>query len=1488
MNRLKIHLLGPFRVMLDGAPRTHFESKTTRALLAYLAVAPRVHQRRDLSNLLWEGQTGLANLRTTLTRLRRALGTQQTKSILLATRHTLQLTPEYPIWVDALEVERLLAAVEAHAHMQLHHCPRCIDLLTQISELFAGEFLADVYVENQNFEEWHSFQQEKYHRLLMQVLETLTEHHQQQGNYYAAESSARRQLALEPWHETAHRQLMHALHASGHRSAALVQYETCRHILATKLSAEPTPETIMLYEQVQSGKLTGIIGEPRNPYKGLRAFEEWDAPDFFGREGLIKKLLARLTPSPESGCGGRFLAIVGPSGSGKSSLVKAGLIPALRRGTLPGSEKWRIVQMLPGTHPLDDLAAALWQDAETDLSGKKVVSQHDLAVQLRCDERGLLQAVETVLPTQQTAELLLVIDQFEELFTLVEDEIERAHFLQSLQIAVTDPNSHLRVIIMLRADFYGRPMQYADFGNLLCRHDEPVLPLLPDELAQAIIGPSARVGVELEPGLAAVIAGDFSVQTGALSLLQYALTELFKRRQDGGRHYGGILTQAAYQTTGGVSGALNRRAEELYQELNEADQEVTRQVFLRLVTLGEGVEDTRRRALRSELESLSTSNPQYFGKLSISSSGIENGDWGLEIGRILDVFGAARLLTFDYSLLTGEPTVEVAHEALLQAWGRLRVWLDEYREAIRRQRRLSTAAAEWARTGRGTAFLSNGGRLDQYMALNGAAELALTFLEADFLQASLDGREKRRVAEAVRQAREAALEKRAKNQLLWLTAFAFRQRQIAQREAAVSRSLNLVTSAQLALKEKDTDLALALALEANRISDPPPQVQLMLADAAYAPGTHRLFCGHAGPVRDVATTPDGRLVLSASVDQTLILWDLASGERLRHLKGHTGPINGVAISPDGKTALSGASDKNLILWCLDTGEIIRRFGNHHFDGHASAVQKVVIHPDGKNALSGASDNSLILWDMDTGKPLRRLEGHTDAVLSLAISPDGKTALSGSADRSVIYWDLSSGEIIYHFVGHTDALEAYLTGQGHVDSVWGVAFSLDGGKGISVAQDYRIIVWDLAAGEQISLSEPIKIGLTSLALSPDGRTVLSGQLDGQIAFFDPATGESPRQLKGHTGRIHALTFTPDNRRALSGADDGTLRLWNLHSGVEMRQLYDERIGCSVAISPDGQIGLMGLFDCTVALWDYESGEILRYLHGHSEYVLAGAYFTPDGKRVVSGSGNMLGVSEDNTVRVWDVATGEEIRRFEGHTDKLWNVAVGPNGRYVASSSHDGTLRLWDIQTGAGQVLYDAFPQAMRSAAFSPDGASILFSLAKGQSETPDYRLCLIDISSITLASTGSDVQTERKIRHFEGYQETVGNVAFSPDGRLALSGSNDASLILWDVATGRPVHWLIGHTTSVLSVAFGPDGKLAASCDISGEVLLWDVAAGTLLRRYTGHDEYAIEVVFTPNGKTLLSVASDNTVREWLVDASQERLLDWIAVNRYVPELTHEH
>jgi serine/threonine protein kinase/ABC-type glycerol-3-phosphate transport system substrate-binding protein len=533
-------------------------------------------------------------------------------------------------------------------------------------------------------------------------------------------------------------------------------------------------------------------GPIRNPYKGLRAFLEADAGDFFGREGVTKRLIRSLA---ENDPAARFLAVVGPSGSGKSSVVRAGLVPALRRGVIPGSERWYVIEVLPGRHPMREI--------ETALLSVAVEPPPSLMEELERDELGLVRAVDRVLP-ETDAELVIVFDQLEEVFTLIDDDVERSHVLASLRAAALEPESRVRVVTTLRADFYDAPLSVPGFGDLLAARTEAITPMRPEELERAIVAPADHAGLVVEPRLVAEMIAEVADRPGVLPLLQYALTELAEGAREG------VLTLEAYLRIGRVSGALARRAEHLYEPMNEAARDACRQLFLRLVTLGEGTEDTRRRVRRSEL-------------LTLADSRAMDG--------VIETYGRHRLLTFDRDPDTREPTVEIAHEALLREWVRLRDWIEDAREQLRLAARVSTAAAEWIQADRAADYLLTGGRLAQAEEELGSDAIRLTETERGYVDASLARREAEGETERTRRAREVRLEHRSRKRLrslvavlaaatlvaASLTAVAVNRSREADRRSDEATVLGL-TGAALSNLQTDPDLSLQLALQAVHLS----------------------------------------------------------------------------------------------------------------------------------------------------------------------------------------------------------------------------------------------------------------------------------------------------------------------------------------------------------------------------------------------------------------------------------------------------------------------------------------------------------------------------------------------------------------------------------------------------------------------------------------------------------------------------------------------
>lgn len=1166
------------------------------------------------------------------------------------------------------------------------------------------------------------------------------------------------------------------------------------------------------------------LPEPVNPYKGLRPFAEADAADFFGREVLVDLMVEDLSSSepPRS----NFLILVGPSGSGKSSAVNAGLIPALKRDALPNSSKWFFTEMEPGIHPLEELEAALLRVA--------VNPPESLLSQLKEDKRGLLRAVKRVLPSDEDIELLLYIDQFEELFTLCDDEAIRTQFMDMIIEVAKEPNSRLRIVTSLRADFYDRPLMYVDMGILVRQCSRVIVPMTDEEVQRVITGPAERVGVALEPQLTAKILADVRAQPGMLPLLQYALTELFEFRK------GRLLRLQTYLERGGVQGALARRADDIFLSLDETGRESARQLFLRLVTLGEGIDDTRRRVLRSTLATL-----------------------GPDIEHVISAFGSARLLTFDRDTETREPTVEVAHEALIREWARLRSWLDNSRDDVRTQRRLSAAAKEWGNADRDSSYLLTGFRLTQFEEWINSTDFSLSLVEADYFNASIQQRTKREADEAARKEREEKLERRSQNVLQALvvvavlaagisSVFALNAR-AAQRQAELrqqqNQSLNLATGAQLALADDDTDQAVILALAAATQSDEPPtQVLRSLSEAVLSPGTRRVYADQAGNITAVAFTFDGTRVLSSSTDGTVILHDRRTGQIIHELNEHDGEVLDIALDGRGSRALTVGEDGRVLLWDLQTGDVIREF-----EGHTTSITSVNFSPTAERLAAGAEDGTAIIWNTQDGNIEQRLEnGHDGAITDLTYTPDGDRLITAGADAKMVSWFPETGNRARVYLGHSGRINR-------------ISVSADGSLIASAAAvDNAVFIWNVENGTLQRRLVGHADQPWDVAFGPTNERVATASQDGSVRIWDGVTGEQIARYLGHNAGVTAVAYSPDGLNILSGGQSGQIRLWDTKSGAELVRFIDHNQPIySVDYSPDGRLAASGSWDTTLTIWDVQTNRTLRSFGqigninpdlGHTDWVVE-VDFTSDGAQILSSS-------YDGRVLRWDVNSGEIVQEYDAGI-KLWSSALTPDERLVAAGGEDGTLKLWDFETGELLADLDSHTGPVRGVGFNQDGTRLLSGAGIDQTvvvwDTASYEPLVV----------------------FEGHDEWLWHVQFMPDGERALSSSSDGQILMWNTVTGELMRSYVGHEGPVVNFDISPDGEQFISASSDTSVRSWDVTTGRELSRFSGHGSTVWSVALGPDAESAITGSGDTTARLWDISFSREQLIDFAQNNRYI-------
>lgn len=696
---------------------------------------------------------------------------------------------------------------------------------------------------------------------------------------------------------------------------------------------------------------------------------------------------------------------------------------------------------------------------------------------------------------------------------------------------------------------------------------------------------------------------------------------------------------------------------------------------------------------------------------------------------------------------------------------------------------------------------------------------------------------------------------------LYLFFDAREQRILAQREAEVSSSVALAAGARDALSNDKYDLALSLALQSMEIENPPVLAPQSLIDAAYSPGTRRLFAGHSSWVWGTDYNPNGQTIVSGGEQGELFLWDIETGEIVRRFEGHEGAVNEIVFNADGTRLVSGADDKTVRVWDVETGEELLKIET------PSDVWAVAISPDGEKIMSGSIDGKVLLWDANTGEQLDDFtakddrEGHNGKPLwVIAFSPDGQKALSAGEDNQIIVWDMATATAQYHLTGHTQAI---MDGR----------FSPDGTKIITASRDTSLILWNMETGSQIRRFNGHRSGASAADFSPDGQSIISGGWDNTLILWDAENANIVRQFYGHTGGVTRTIFSPDGQHVISSSYDNNLRLWDIQGALEVLRLSDDTAINSVVYSPDGSQFVSGAIDGHAVLWDAESGEVIRAFEAVLDASITNRAqkddidalaFSPDGKYLLMGL-----YSAD--VLLWDVESGDLITTFTDHDRRITNVAFSPDGKRALSADEGGIIKLWDVdQTsdGFGQTLVNFNDHRNRADAitFTPDGQHVL-------SGGHDRTIMLWD------------AETGEVIREYTGHTDAILDLEFTPDGTHFASSSWDTTARYWNTESGEILGTFTGHISGIHSVSLSEDGTRLLTASEDGSIRLWEIERASEVFRFDGHASAVREVTYSPDGTHFLSGGRDNRVIVWSLPLHPQQLVQWVRENRYVRDLT---
>jgi WD40 repeat protein/DNA-binding SARP family transcriptional activator len=1097
------------------------------------------------------------------------------------------------------------------------------------------------------------------------------------------------------------------------------------------------------------------------PFKGLACFDVADTRYFFGRERLVAELVSQAVGTP-------LLGVVGPSGSGKSSVVRAGLLPALASGVLPGIDEWPQVLIRPGEHPMRELRSC--------------------GLEMRRDDR-----------------VVLAVDQFEETFTACRDEAERAAFIDALARRSREAGG--LVVLAVRADFYARCAAYPTLAKLLGPNHVLVGPMEREDLRRAIERPAQRAGLIVEPDLVDALLADVEDEPGALPLLSTALLELWQRRD--GRH----LLHATYERTGGVRGAVARLAEEAFGQLDPAQQAVARTVLLRLAGEDTGGAVVRRRVGLAELESAS----------------------GDDVARVLALLTDRRLLTMSAT------TVEVAHEALLREWPRLRRWLEQDADGRRVHRHLADAAREWDERGRAPGDVYGGARLAAALEWRDGHEHELNATERAFLHASQTAAER-----AHRRLRLALVGVAA---LLVIAALggviALHQRGSARSEARAAEAQRLGAQA---LIEQRPDRSLLLARQGVALDDSRVTRSSLLAALLRNPAAVGVIGGDGRPLNAIGLSPDGRTLAAADNQGRVRFVDPVTRRPLGRPYTPISPIVAVTYSPDGRLLALSAGDFIDVLDGRTHAYRMRLFAERGLGrptrqlgpNRVSFFGAVAFSPDSRVLVTDVvalprREEDLVRWDVATGRrlgppqqvastPHPALVGFLGRGRQLVTSDDRRTAVRNAGTmRPVRRFDDG--------------------GLPHALSPDGRALALG-------AADGSVRLLDLHTGKLRAAAGRQDAAVTDLRFTPDSRTLVTAGRDGRVNVWNVTDATRIESFAGHAGAVSGIVISPDGRTVYSAGEDGNVVEWDLTGARGFGRSFTTPRpgrppvplqGVPVAVTPDqtrfavpDTAGRVDLFDSRTLT---QSGRIPV----SPGTPVTGVALAPDGQ-------TMAATTADGHLRFGDLSTNRPLGPLlRDHADVAWAPAFSGDGRWLATAGFDPAVHLWDTRRRMMVGTYFVLEGVVVNLSISPDATKLAATIEGGQGQ---HELDIISVPQLELLT---------KVHAPAGDWGQ-----FSRDGRTLLYGDDAGRTWLYDTRTWRPRgRPLAGATGPVLTVDLSPDGRMLSTTSADGTTQLWDVAShrpiGTALPGIADHE---VAAAFVGGGSHLVTVYDNGRAYSW--------------------------